>query len=388
MNKNFCYAPWTNLFIDTLGNFKPCCWYDNENNKDLPNLRTDDINNYKKSEFLNNIKQEFLIGNMPDGCKACKNLEESNIKSKRILDYELFKEHYDVYNIDSEKFLTVHVEFGRTCNLKCIMCSSKYSSRWHTEDKEIYGVDIKSYEFYDDTFIDQLFSHSKEIIHLHVTGGEPFLSAVDEQKKFLKHLIDIKRSSQITIRYNTNVTVFPDDEWWDLWQHFKQVEIMASIDGIKERFEYIRYPAKWQECEHNAILFKEKEKQYNNFKLNIEFIANVYNLFYINEFFQWATDIGVNHPHIGIVNDPIELNPGVLPDFIKVPAIKKLLSSEFVDVRQFAKIVYNTDNSQEFDNFLHRTTVHDNYRNLNFAKVFPELAEMIENYKKSIIIKA
>ena len=40
---------------------------------------------------------------------------------------------------------------------------------------------------------------------------------------------------------------------------FKQVVFLVSIDGIEDKFEYIRAGAKWKEVEANLKKFKQIE---------------------------------------------------------------------------------------------------------------------------------
>ena len=59
----------------------------------------------------------------------------------------------------------------------------------------------------------------------------------------------------IEIHYNTNGTIYPE-EAEEIWSHFKHVEIAFSIDAIKDRFEYQRTEAKWDEVNLNLHRFK------------------------------------------------------------------------------------------------------------------------------------
>jgi MoaA/NifB/PqqE/SkfB family radical SAM enzyme len=83
-----------------------------------------------------------------------------------------------------------------------------------------------------------------------IGGGEPFISGVDEHLDFLDYLLP--SSAQIQLHYVTNCTVFPDQRFWDKWQHFKNVDIQLSIDGIEQHFEYNRWPAQWHQVDDNV----------------------------------------------------------------------------------------------------------------------------------------
>ena len=63
----------------------------------------------------------------------------------------------------------------------------------------------------------------------------------------------------ISIHYNTNGTIRPPKEIFDLWKEFKSCEVMFSIDGIFKKFEYIRSGAVWDEVWENFNHFKSHE---------------------------------------------------------------------------------------------------------------------------------
>ena len=57
----------------------------------------------------------------------------------------------------------------------------------------------------------------------------------------LQTLVDKGRAKDISISYNTNGSIYPKD-YIDLWKQFKSVQVFFSVDGVGERFNYIRHP--------------------------------------------------------------------------------------------------------------------------------------------------
>ena len=149
--KPLCLIPWTSIDIGLGGTMAPCCKFraqvraQNKNYNSL-NINKNTISQYASSDYLNAIKQDMLKNEWPEGCSRCRIEEESNIKSKRILDYERWPEEFDNYTPEMG-FIIASIIFGNTCNLKCITCKSVASSRWRKEYKELYGVDIPHDEF-------------------------------------------------------------------------------------------------------------------------------------------------------------------------------------------------------------------------------------------------
>jgi hypothetical protein len=371
----FCYAPWTNIDIDPQGIMMPCCKYQRAVDDPIFNVQTHSLDQYSRSAFLTDLKQKFTQDTWPDGCVRCRVEEQSSIKSKRQLDQERWPTHYAQYQLDSDQWLTASIAFGNTCNLKCITCSSDTSSRWRKEFHEIYGQDFRPVKFYRNNFVESFVSQAPGIIHLDVPGGEPFLSGLAEQKKLLTHYIDSGQAKNISLHYTTNATVFPDRDWWDKWNHFREIEIQLSIDGVGPRQEYIRYPANWEVIKDNVLKYLQHGS--SNLKLSVSHTVSAYNIFYLDEFFTWCHNIGLPKPWLGRVYLPEHMRPGVWPGSAHV--VDHLLTSKHKDVRTWAEMINNTNDHEHFDEFCRRLHQHDQYRGLNFADVFPEMADFIND---------
>lgn len=375
----FCYSPWTNIDIDPQGNILPCCKYQLTQTDPTFNIQHHSLKEYADSAFLHQIRQEFRQDQWPSGCVRCRIEEENNVKSKRQLDHDRWQEHYARYQFGSDQWITASVAFGNTCNLKCITCGSYASSRWRQEYLDIYGEDFQAVKFYRDDFINDFVSQAPGIIHIDIPGGEPFLSGVPEQKKLLKHYIETERSADITLHYITNATIFPDAEWWQLWSHFQEIDLQLSIDGVGARYEYIRYPAVWKDTVKHTERYVQKEKQLSNFRLSVSHTVSAYNIFYLDEFFTWCREIGLPRPWLGRVHDPAHMRPELWPN--KQHIVSQLMQSGHEDVQTWAKIIENVDHSDQFNEFCQRLHQHDQYRGLDFAHTFPEMASEILTFE-------
>ena len=85
------------------------------------------------------------------------------------------------------------------------------------------------------------------IRHLKMTGGETFI--IPEYKQILQKIVKLGTAENVYLNYSTNATVKPDKELWELWSHFKEIQIATSIDGVGPVIEYQRYPTKWKVVE-------------------------------------------------------------------------------------------------------------------------------------------
>lgn len=372
----FCFAPWTNIDISPLGGMSPCCKFLTEDYEQKFNIGKNTIKQYSQSDFVNSIKQQFLQDTWPAGCTRCKIEEENNIRSKRQLDHDRWQHNYEQYNIDTDQFITASVSFGNTCNLTCITCNAAVSSKWHQEYKQIYLKDIKNFHFYKEDFVQNFVDSAPALTHIDVTGGEPFISGVEQQKNLLRYYIQTDQAKSITLHYTTNVTTWPDSEWWQLWQNFKEIDMQLSIDGIGDRYNYIRYPGNWSQIQTNINSYLQHQNL-PNFRLSVSHTVSAYNVYYLDEFISWCHSVGLPKPWLGRVHQPSHMQPAVWSLPARAFIADNLHNSKHQDVQTWAKLLLNSDDSEHFDTFKNYLRAHDQYRRLNFSQTFPELAPYI-----------
>lgn len=359
----FCYAPWANLDISPQGNISPCCKFQTQHYNRQYNIQQDSLDDYLNSELLSVVKSELEQNTWPAGCQRCKIEEQNNISSMRQLSEQRWRDNY------TDSWVTASVAFGNTCNLKCISCSPYSSSKWYEEHKKIYNTDIKPVKFYKKDFVATLVENAPKLIHLDIPGGEPFLSGINEQIQLLEHYIKTDQSKNITLHYTTNVTVYPDNKWWDLWTHFKEIEIQLSIDGVGPRNEYIRFPSVWEHIETNVQRYLSANR--DNLKLSVSHTVSAYNIFYLDEFISWCYSVGLPKPWLGRVDKPAHMRPTVWPN--KKFIVEHLLKSQHPEVKNWIELLTTYNDQEHFDIFKAKAIEHDKYRGTDFNKVFPEL---------------
>lgn len=375
--KPLCLLPWTSIYIDPIGDVAPCCKYKLAGS--AYNVTRNTIEEYVNSDQLKSIKNEMLTGEWPEGCIRCKTEEENRIKSKRQLDYERWKQHFDAYTED-KGFITANINFGNTCNLKCITCNPRASSKWRKEYIDVYDIDIPNVEVLNHIYSDNVYNSLSNIIHFDIAGGEPFLSEVDKQLDLLQKYVDSGKSNSMTLHYVSNAQVYPDSKWWDLWQHFRGVEIQLSIDGVGNRYEYIRYPAKNDLLLKNVDMYLEQQNL-GRIKLSVSHTVSAYNIYYLKEMFDWCYNIGLPKPWCGRVHNPNHLRPCVYPIGIKQKIIDHLKNMKDIECLRWMQYLIDSDSSMHFDHFLTYKDKHDLYRGTNFAKTFPEVEELINGFQ-------
>ena len=373
----FCYAPWSNLEILPQGEILPCCKFQSSHYNQTFNIKQHTIDQYRQSQLLDTVKQEFTQGIWPAGCERCRIEEHNNIESKRQLDYTRWQQHYRNYDLESNTLLTVSMALGNTCNLKCIICNPFASSKWAKEYQDIYNIKIENIENVRKDLITNLTSIAPNLIHIDMHGGEPLLSSIEQHQALLDHYIQTDLAKNITIHYTTNGTIFPDITWIERWSHFAEIDLQLSIDGVDKRYEYLRYPANWTEVNANVDRYLELQQCTPNIRLSIAHTVSAFNIFYLEEFVTWCQQKGLPRPWMGKLHKPMHLKPSVWPELARAAIVKKLQSSIIDDVLAWANLMQNTDDSNLFTQFQQYVQQHDQYRNTNFSNTFPELASYI-----------
>ena len=256
-----------------------------------------------------------------------------------------------------------------------------YNARVLAQEKGDPYVWAQSKELYE-----SLSSQSPDMKHIHISGGEPLM--ITQHYEFLKGYIDAGKAHEITLNYNTNLSNIPERAL-DLWQHFKLIEIRASIDAPGKINEYIRYPSKWEIVLRNLRLLTTVKKSGKiNLNLGIIVTVQVYNVFYLKELVSELNsydDISFDDIILHMLHDPRYLNITSLPHSVKEVVSDKIreLQAEDKFVKQGEGVInymYSDDTSDSLDQFFVETRLMDKYRHQRIEESLPELYEMLQPY--------
>lgn len=368
--KNFCHNAFTGLDITPAGTIKPCCKF-LPNEIPIFNIK-DGITSYKDSEFLKGLQDQFLQDQRPAGCLRCWTEEDAGIRSKRQLDYIRHKNHFDQLKTNDNEFTNISLAFGNICNFSCRICGPAQSSRWVSEILRQDNISYPIHSWYKDKDVmDDIFNHTKNAVHFDIPGGEPLLLEIKEHFDFLIRF-NLEKTKEISLHYTTNGSVFPEENFLDVWNNFKEVDIQMSIDDVKERFEYNRWPGKWNKVYNNIKKFQRLKDNSKNIRLSISFTVSIFTIYYADEFYQWCLDEGLPDPWMGRLDTPLYYRAGVLGKKINDKIREKLLQSKFLEVRKLASYVQDSDH-QYHTEFLKMVDKFDHIRDQKFHKTFPEL---------------
>jgi len=377
------------------GSTKICCMISNDENMSLGNNTIQE--NFQQIEFVK-IREDLQNGIRNEKCRLCWEEEDAGRKSKRVRDNEKY-----IGNIANggEPFTGLakfELNLGNTCNLKCRTCAPHSSSTWMQEYYDthqykmppnttfkIYAQEMKKYHqtFDDDSsFWADLENNLHTIKQFDFYGGEPFMSK--KMWRTLQMAVDKGYSKDIEVHYATNATHWPTENI-EMLKYFKHLNLNFSIDGIGDKFEYIRYPAVWEEAKTNMLKAKEFAKTHHDIHVSWCHTISNMNIFYLPElldtFYKEFNHFGI---YLNLVHGPKYFNISYMPDDVKEKLIAKLeaIDKDYIVWQNFLPGVINFIKVGKYDpyhwnKFKEKIKIHDDYRGQNFTKTFPEWAEII-----------
>jgi MoaA/NifB/PqqE/SkfB family radical SAM enzyme len=365
-----CHHVWLGLSISAQKDFAPCCKWQGKTTKSW--------DEYLTSPEISQAKQLMLAGQWPSECVQCQTQEAHGILSKRQIDQKhIYLRPEAPWEQQPLKYLSI--SFGNTCNIACRICNSQSSSKWLPEAKQLKPIwptiDVYPHNhFYRDTeFIQSLNALTKDLDRVEIIGGEPFLSGTDQQLDFLDHLI-AHGSDHISLSYITNGTQWPDDKFWNKWQHFKHVDINLSIDGTSDEFEYNRWPAKWDVVQDHIFRMRDRVIG-TNMTISITFTVSVFTVASLSNFIKWALQNRLPLPHYNILNYPAYYDARILP-----ADAKQKICQDTALPKSIKSWLVEKDMSEHLTNFVKITKMQDTMRKQDFTQTFPTLYNLIKDH--------
>lgn len=378
----FCVLPFIHFEVENSGKIRPCCLYEGYYLKDDGskfNIRTDKISDFRNSKWIKNMQEKLLAGESDVGCSKCYLEEENGNVSRRIRENKRYTKEID--NIKNNKFnlKIIDIKPGNTCNLKCRICDEYSSSKWIEDKKKLFNTNkvfnvtqLENFKWYDnEKFWTELNTMMEHVDTIEIFGGEPML--IKQQFQFLEGLTNSGISKNITVSYATNGTIFPEYAIKNIWPHFKNVIIILSADGIREAFEYSRYPAKWNVFENTLQRYVDA-----GITPTISYSVSVYSIFNLLESLEYyySKKIPV---WLNIVYDA-HTSIAALPNNIKeniTKKIKKEFKSEWNSILQEKTIDgvvnYMNHTNMPFEPVYLDIQRIDNIRDQSFNSVFKDL---------------
>lgn len=388
MNK-ICPLPWTSVELDAMGRIKPCCLAREaikENGQDVT-VRTHTIEQAMNSEYMKDLRQQFLDGKEPATCSPCWATEKTGQWSKRMHSAKKLK--FDTFTEDNVHPVFLDIKLGNICNIKCRICGGESSSRWVEENFKLYGdKELKQRLVFQGSWprtVDSIWQQLEESLDsirvFEITGGEPFL--IEQQFDLLQKAVDKGVAKNIEIHYNTNGTVYPERAIKEIFPHFKKVEIAFSIDDVGERFHYQRYPAVFEEVDENIQRINNLRATSPWLQTQVCCTINKQNIYYLPEVCEYIDSLNVNFRHFNLLHGPHEFHIAYMNFGAKQACydrIVKLLKDKPYFEQDIMPVLNFMSNIQlhNDEKFLKRISEVDAIRKQSFAKTFPEIYEYLK----------
>lgn len=367
MTNFFCHLPFVS--IETNGySATPCCVW---SGPAIP------IQAYQHDIALLDAKKKLWQGRAPKECNRCVSEEANSGTSFRTLAND-FHPHLTQEVLAKEPSYSniryVSVIGSNICNLQCLPC--EFGS--YKRSKELHDIGYsKSIPVLRKLSDVENIANFKNIEQLTLCSGEPFYDK--DSWRLIDVLVTNKRSKQIRLDINTNLTSITQEKIDYLVDNFNHVLIKGSVDGIHAAHEYLRYPASWQEIDQSVGLLLATP----GIDLVITTALSNLSLLGYHELIKWFTNQGVRDFFISGVTQPRALHNGNLPWQLKQETankLKDLIKPDLMTNRTCYSIEMCINICQNehawdaklFSDFMHR---HDDIRATNWRNTWPALAE-------------
>ncbi len=310
MSKSYCAKLWEHQYVHMSGSMRFCCATMDDiadGNGNTLHINKDPLNNAWNSDSIKKARLQMIKGEQVSACVKCVEQEARGYGSMRQVNNKDI--NFERTNRDGSvdhRPTSMELHLGNVCNLKCKMCGQQYSNQVGKELLEIGHKDqsflkwIKEqsgnvniwtndlaveYKWFQDpkTKI-QLFEYIAEYIKdIIVIGGEP--TVIPEFWELFEYLSQRDKLKDIEITLNTNLTnVNPKMTKW--LPKLKSWTVWASVDGLGERTEYIRYPSNFNKVCENLEFYK-KLLVGNNGRITLSPAIQLLNIDQLDDILKW-----------------------------------------------------------------------------------------------------
>lgn len=200
-----------------------------------PQFKT--LQQMESSAWLVDIRNNMGQDTWPDECIRCKEIE--NIGNKSVRQQSLDR-HASLLDSGSD-YLVLGGVLDNVCNSACQTCNETLSTK-------IGSLLSKEYtKINNSALINTL--PVERIVQMDINGGEP--SASPNYLKLLENLPPNVKHLRVNTNGSRLITVLPE-----LVKRGIKVTVTVSLDGIGSRHDYVRWPVKWQDVEHNIQTYQ------------------------------------------------------------------------------------------------------------------------------------
>ena len=283
------------------------------------------------------------------------------------------------------------IRLSNVCNLRCRICEPTQSSAW-AADARALGMPVegepilKPYDDWEEWWpqLQPLLEAGLEEISF--LGGEPLI--MEEHYRILDFLI-ARKLTDVRLNYITNFSTlrFQARDVLSLWSRFREVSVIASLDGSGRRCEYMRKGLIWDAVVANR---QEMIRRCPQAAFSISATLSIFNALHLPDFHrEWAEK--------GLVSrDAFTLNVLMAPEIYRIQVLPQALKERVLEAYRrhresfldadgepngypaAERFLVAEDRSDLLPGFVAMTRRLDQLRGEDCREVFPELAELFE----------
>ena len=148
-SETWCVLPWIHAATLTDGSTQLCCVAEDVSGI---NLNQQNIQDYWNSDYLKQVRINMLKGKKISACRRCYEEESNGYRSHRLIENKAWHDKLGFEFIDNlvqqtlengvlnSEVLALDLRLGNTCNLQCIMCQPRESSKWVASSEKLLEV--------------------------------------------------------------------------------------------------------------------------------------------------------------------------------------------------------------------------------------------------------
>ena len=302
------------------------------------------------------------------------------------------------------------------------MCSPHDSSKWVADHKAVYPLfkneelkkqmnwgrkEFNNFWHENPEFWKDIYKQIPNLKQVYFAGGEPLM--IKEHKLFLEEIIKQGYADKILVRYNSNGLLI-DQEMIELWSKFRRVKFAVSVDAVRERNHYIRFPTDWDTLVANL---KMLDNAPSNIHVSLATAIQILNIKHLPELAKWKIQQGFKKINFENNIGGIEAGGGIfnmhllyIPTYLSIKCLpeadKREVRERFAELKEWLYENYRQDDDfwkinpygwnrwqaildfmdsedhthllPAFKEYIERM---DKQRNVDFKTVLPELAHLL-----------
>jgi sulfatase maturation enzyme AslB (radical SAM superfamily) len=320
------------------------------------------------------LREKNLQNQWDPGCANCEQLEKVGLASFR----QGMNQGLEIYGKQSLSGpARIDIMFDISCNLACRICGPHSSTFWQKHLKKYNEWANPIFSPRSKTEIIQLLSglNLENLRQVVFCGGETLIgNEYWEVAKWLAENVP-NAKQQLTVCFQTNGTQPIHPKNFDTIEKLHLIKLHVSLDGVGAQFEYMRWPASWNQVQENLLELKQTVP--SNVMFLIEETISIFNILNIDQVDQWVAhnfatnregDVTVCTKHLAAGTFSPNNVTTELVQMLEKNSTRNLIPTTWVERPQTITAMI-----AEIKKF-------DLRRNQSFQKTFPETAAAYARY--------